>query len=220
MIDREEHDRVIWIVRHGARLDFEDPGWSAAAPRPHDPPLSPQGLREAEQISQRLSAESVSHIFSSPFLRTLQTADALARELLLPIKVEKGLAEWLNREWFPAPPEILSTEESLSRFPRIERDYRSRGSAVYGETGHQALKRSGETALRLTSDFPEDCVLVAHGASVLGATVGLLGIPPSEAGGVLGDLPYGCLVKLVQRDLRWQLVLPCDTSHLGQSGSG
>jgi broad specificity phosphatase PhoE len=218
MVDKEENDRVIWIVRHGARLDFEDPGWSAAARRPHDPPLSPRGLREAEQIARRLSTESVSHIFSSPFFRTLQTADVLARELLLPIKVEKGLAEWLNREWFPEPPEILSTEESLSQFPRIEKGYRSRGSAVYGESGHQALKRSGETARRLASDFPEDCVLVGHGASVLGATVGLLGIPPSESGAVLGDMPYGCLVKLVQRDHGWQLVLPCDTSHLETTG--
>jgi broad specificity phosphatase PhoE len=214
MAERGDKDRVIWIARHGARLDFEDPRWSAAAGRPHDPPLSSRGLREAEQIGQRLSTEPVSHIFSSPFLRTLQTADVLARELLLGIKVETGLSEWLNREWFPEPPEILSTEESLSQFPRIEKDYRSRGSAVYGETGLQALQRSGETALRLASDFPEECVLVGHGASVLGATVGLLGVEPSESGGLLGDMPYGCLVKLVERDQRWRLVLPCDTSHL------
>ena len=214
MPEEGQGNRTVWLVRHGDRLDFADPGWLATATRPHDPPLSPRGRWEAEQIGRRLGRERISHVFSSPFLRTLQTADAIAQALHLGINVEAGLGEWLNREWFPEPPEILPVDESRSQFPRIDGKYRSRGIAVYGETGQQALERSGETALQLISDFPEDFVIVGHGASVLGATVKLLGMSPSKLREVLSDMPYACLVKLVARGERWRLELPCDTSHL------
>ena len=32
------------------------------------------------------------------------------------------------------------------------------------------------------------------------------------------DVPYGCLMKLVQHEERWQLVVPSDTSHPGEEG--
>jgi hypothetical protein len=61
-------------------------------------------------------------------------------------------------------------------------------------------------------------LLVGHGASVLGATAGLLEKPPGQAGGLLPPVRYCCLVKL-ERDAseRWVLQLTGDTSHLSQT---
>jgi broad specificity phosphatase PhoE len=46
-----------------------------------------------------LKKEKIAHIFASPFLRTVQTANAVAEMLNLPIKLETGLSEWLNPVW-------------------------------------------------------------------------------------------------------------------------
>jgi len=40
------------------------------------------------QLGQRLKREDIAHIFASPFLRTVQTANQVAEALDLPIKLE------------------------------------------------------------------------------------------------------------------------------------
>ena len=65
--------RVIWIARHASRLDFADREWAKRSPRPHDPPLSPAGASEALALARRLSRESIDYLFSSPFLRCVET---------------------------------------------------------------------------------------------------------------------------------------------------
>jgi broad specificity phosphatase PhoE len=213
--------QIIWIARHGSRLDFADPEWCINAPRPHDPPLSPNGMHQGGQLAQRLKPERITHLFSSPFLRAVETANVVAEDLDLSMRIEPGFSEWLNRAWFPAPPETLSVDELARRFPRIDRDYRPRGSARYGESGEEALRRSGETAVRLAHDFREDFLIVGHGASVLGATAGLLRLAPDDpAQKLLPQMPFGCLVKLVRQADAWVMELACDTSHLKEIGGG
>ena len=101
-------NQTIWIARHGNRLDFVNPEWFNTAERPYDPPLSPDGIVQAQELGQRLVGERIRHIFASPFLRTVQTADRVAQILDLPIKIESGLGEWLNPDWMKSDPERLS----------------------------------------------------------------------------------------------------------------
>jgi len=192
-------ERSVWIARHASRLDFEDPSWRERAPRPHDPPLSGAGEREARALAQRLAVERVDALFASPFLRCAQTAGFAAEALGLAIRLEPGLSEWQTPEWFPEPPRLLAPAELASRGLRIDLGYRPRGGARYGESGIEALRRSGDTARRLVADFPGDLVLVGHGASVLGATAALLGIAPETVAETapLPDSPYAGLVQLV-----------------------
>ena len=67
--------QTIWIARHANRLDFVSPDWFLTAERRYDPPLSDDGLVQASQLAQRLKNENITAIFSSPFLRTVQTAN-------------------------------------------------------------------------------------------------------------------------------------------------
>jgi broad specificity phosphatase PhoE len=191
--------RAIWLARHGRRRDFDDPRWAPGASRPYDPPLSAEGRRQSRALADRLAGERVAHLFSSPFLRCVETAAPIAERLGLAIKLELGLCEWLNAEWFPDPPDLPSAGELAQRFPRVEPGYRSRGAARYGESGEEALRRSGETARALAAEFEGSLALVGHGASLLGALIALLGVAPREA----PDLGYGCLIELVQEDGRW-----------------
>ncbi|MCZ0902379.1 histidine phosphatase family protein, partial [Microcoleus sp. HI-ES] len=83
----------------------------------YDPHLSEDGHIQAKQLANRLKGEGISHIFASPFLRTVQTANHVANALDLSIKLEWGLCEWLNPEWMTEMPETLSVEALCSRFP-------------------------------------------------------------------------------------------------------
>jgi broad specificity phosphatase PhoE len=204
--------RVIWIVRHASRLDFADPEWHQTAARPHDPPLSPGGRAEARALAERLRHEPIAHVFASPFLRAVETAAPVAEALRRPVHVERGLSEWLNREWFQARPETVPLSELLAAARRVDPGYVSRGEAQYGESGGEALERSGATARRLAEEFAGDLLLVGHGASVLGATAGLLGRPAVEDLGT--EVPCCAIVKLVRDGARWKLELACDTAHL------
>jgi broad specificity phosphatase PhoE len=82
--------QIVWIARHANRLDFVNPDWFLTAERRYDPPLSDDGMIQAQQLAKRLNHEKIKHIFASPFLRTVQTANAVAEVLNLPIKLETG----------------------------------------------------------------------------------------------------------------------------------
>jgi broad specificity phosphatase PhoE len=191
--------RALWIARHASRRDLDDPGWAPSAVRPFDPPLSARGRREAAAMAERLAGEGIRRLFSSPFLRCMETAAALAARLELVISVEPGLSEWLNAAWFEQPPRLLAPAELVRRFP-VDAGYRARGTARHGESGEEALRRSGDTALRLAAEFDAGLVLVGHGASVRGALAALAQIAPEQA----GELGYGCLVELVPEGPRWR----------------
>ncbi|AUT00097.1 MULTISPECIES: histidine phosphatase family protein [unclassified Nostoc] len=205
--------QIVWIARHANRLDFVNPDWFLTAERRYDPPLSEDGFVQAKQLARRLKNENISHIFASPFLRTVQTANAVAEALDLPIKLETGLSEWLNPAWMTEEPERLSISALVELFPRIDTSYTPRIAAKYPETHEQVRARSGQTARCLATEFfPDDILLVAHGASVLGGAMGLVGeIAKSEVKASLCSL-----VKVVRQEPEWLLELKGDTSHLTQ----
>ncbi|MDZ8080180.1 MAG: histidine phosphatase family protein [Nostoc sp. SerVER01] len=203
--------QIVWIARHANRLDFVNPDWFLTAERRYDPPLSDDGTIQAQQLAKRLKGEKIAHIFASPFLRTVQTANAVAEVLNLPIKLETGLSEWLNPAWMTEEPERLSTLALAELFQTIDLSYTPRIAANYPETHEKVRERSGQTARCLANEFfPDNILLVAHGASVLGAAMGLVGeIAKTEVKASLCSL-----VKVVRQEPEWLLELKGDTSHL------
>ncbi len=203
--------QIVWIARHGNRLDFVNPEWFNTAECPYDPPLSEDGIIQAKQLGQRLVGENIKQIFASPFLRTVQTANCVADLLDLPIKLESGLSEWLNPAWMKSDPEKLSRQELHKLFPRIDLSYKSRVIAHYPETSENVLERTAEIAKCLANEFSEDMLLVGHSASVVGTTQGLVGGMPEVKATLC------CLVKLLRQEQEWAMELNGDTSHLSQT---
>ncbi|WP_414529274.1 histidine phosphatase family protein [Nodularia chucula] len=204
-------NQIVWIARHANRLDFVYPDWFLTAEKRYDPPLSDDGVVQTQQLAKRLQAEKISHIFTSPFLRTVQTANAVAEVLDLPIKLETGLSEWLNSDWMTEAPETLSISELAALFPRIDPSYTPRFAAEYPETEVQVQQRSGETARYLATEcYPQSILLVGHSTSVMGAAMGLVGeIAKTEVKAALCSL-----VKVVRQEQQWLLELKGDISHL------
>ena len=124
-----------------------NPTWRATAERPHDPPLSADGIIQAQETGARLARERIDHIFVSPFLRTVETAWHIAERLDLPISIEHGLCEMLLAEWFSAMPEFLPVEEMARRFSRVNTAYHSVHQPVYPEIDITLRARSREDAV-------------------------------------------------------------------------
>jgi broad specificity phosphatase PhoE len=211
--------QTIWIARHANRQDFVNPEWFLTAERRYDPPLSEDGFVQAQQLAQRLQGEKIHHIFASPFLRTVQTANAVAEMLDLSIKLETGLSEWLNPVWMAEEPKKLSISALKELYPRVDTSYTSRIAVNFPEEFEEEVQqRSGQTARCLADEFsPDNILLVGHGASVNGAAIGLAG-----SGIYNGARVRLCsLFQLVRKSsnqeyLNWELLLTGDTSHLGE----
>src|SRR5690242_17193915 len=100
-------DNALWIIRHGERVDDVQPLWAKSAERPFDPPLTQEGHRQAQETSKKIQnhlKEAPVILFSSPFLRCLETSAHIAKSLNIPIHIEFGLSEWLKLGWFSSLP--------------------------------------------------------------------------------------------------------------------
>ena len=203
--------QTVWIARHGNRLDFVNPEWFNTAARRYDPPLSEDGFWQAAELGQRLKNENISHIFTSPFLRTIQTANEVAQVLNLPLKLEAGLAEWHNPQWMTETPETHPRDCLAKEYPLIDWSYQSCLTPQYPESEADVNQRTGETVKQLVTKFSENILLVGHGASVFGSTQGLVENTPAL------QVPLCCLTKVVRGDNRWELEFYADTSHLSQT---
>lgn len=203
--------QTVWIARHGNRLDFVNPEWFNSAERRYDPPLSEDGFVQAKQLGQRLKKENICHIFSSPFLRTIQTANEIAKILHLPIKIEAGLSEWHNIDWMTETPETHPQEFLKKNFPRIDWHYSSLVNPRYPESEEEMYERTAATAKKIVAEFSEDILFVGHGASVLGTTKGLV------KGNPVINASLCCLVKVVNHSYGWQMELNGDVSHLSKT---
>lgn len=205
--------QTVWIARHGNRIDFVNPEWFNTAEHPYDPHLSDDGFVQAQQLANRLVGEGITHIFSSPFLRTVQTAHVIAETLDLPLKLNWGLGEWLNSEWMSAYPETLAPQILAQKFPKIDLSSPV-GEARYPETWQDCLHRTAQTAQNLVEAYPnQDLLFVGHGASVLGTALGL--VPTLAETDIHASLC--CLVKLVRHDNKWIVELDGDISHLDET---
>ena len=195
--------QVIWLCRHGNRIDFVDPSWKGV-----DPYLSDDGVIQAKETGIRLRSEGIQHIFASPFLRAVQTAHFIAEALDLPVKIEHGACEWLNTDWFPEPPALLPLEEICERFPRVDPHYQSIVMPHYPETSEGAFFRAGKTSAALAEAYEGDMLIVGHGHSVYGMAWGLIGDGCNVSPGLCA------LVKIVRNNGVANLELSGDSSHL------
>lgn len=202
--------QTIWIARHANRQDFADPDWATTADRPHDPGLSPDGVKQAEQLAERATALDVDRIVSSPFLRAVETALPVAAALDKSVFLEPGLGEWLNEDWFDAPPNTLSHSTLASKFEHVSLDHTPCREPSFPESRHRSLARLGATAQCLTEQYPNDTLLlVGHGITVLGVLHGLIGADVPDPG-----CPLASLTQVVYRDGAWVIKNRNDTRHL------
>src|SRR5512138_1921026 len=99
--------RGLYLVRHGATESTQEDRFSGAL----DIPLSNEGREQAEQLARRLADEDIVAIYSSPLIRTMETAKIIARPHALTPIPNDGLRETSHGHW-----EGLSRKEVEKRF--------------------------------------------------------------------------------------------------------
>uniref|UniRef100_A0A5S6QM50 EGF-like domain-containing protein n=1 Tax=Trichuris muris TaxID=70415 RepID=A0A5S6QM50_TRIMR len=168
---------IVWCLRHGERQDYVDASWVRTAASPDDTPLAAKGHLQAFEAAQRLQKEKIHHIFSSPFLRCVQTANYVADAMGLTIKIEHGLSEVLNI----FPPGHKKIDELRSQFANVDRSYTS--FVVPNAVEHHdfdCFGRVGAAVSKIVDNYVSDqdassILLVGHGASIAGITKHLTG---------------------------------------------
>jgi len=192
--------RTLWLVRHGHRLDFAHPEWFNLAENRYDPPLSDLGQEQAETLGDLLLTEGIRHIFSSPFLRCLQTAYPIAQKLDLLIKIDAHLGEWLNADWMSESPTLTKRTPLHCFYPCIDRRYNSHLFPQYPETLEQVERRMMGIIDQLLKNFTGDLLIVGHSMTVKGIVKALVK-GKSEV-----SIPFAGVIKLVLVGKEWEIV--------------
>lgn len=140
-----------------------------------DPPLNHMGQRMADCFANSHLDIPWRAIYSSPSLRTRQTAEALAKRISLPVQVDPGIREISYGKW-----EGLSHEEARQRDPDQyawwAKDPTARG-APEGETAFDMAARAAPTLDKIRALHSDGNVLVvSHKATIRVLICALLGI--------------------------------------------
>lgn len=201
--------RTIWLARHGYREDFANPTWHETAERPYDTPLSKDGRTMALDTGAFLADRSIEAIYTSPFLRAIETAGLIASRVDVPIYIEHGLCELLHEEWFPGQPAYVSPFEMQKHYPQIATDYCSRVTPSYpeDEAAGDVDRRCLATIEAIMKESWRTTLWVGHAASVGGLARSLMG----HCEGVCFEM---CgLTELVNQGDGWR-VASSGTNHL------
>jgi broad specificity phosphatase PhoE len=203
----------VWLVRHGLREDHQKFG-VAESRRIHidDPQLSEYGKKQAKELAEHFVNKKVEHIFCSPFLRCLQTAEPVATRLNLPLNIEYGIRESFTE--FNREPKIMTPEEMCIRFPKIDKTYASRVNPTFPETLDEMFARVELTIKNLMNEFKGNLLFVGHEWSTIAGTRGLLNKTDDE-------LPLACppagvfeLQRHGYHSNDWKMSVNAEISHL------
>lgn len=116
----------VWLVRHGERIDAIDKTWIKTASIPTNPPLTQKGVAQATETGCLIASHIKPHefvaVYSSPYLRCVQTANVIHEVLstrpstppslpsltptIPPYYIHAGFTEYTNSTYFPQIPPI------------------------------------------------------------------------------------------------------------------
>ena len=159
------------MVRHGQTAASRENRFSGSL----DPPLTAVGEAMAEAFARAYAPLTWDAIYTSPMLRTRQTAEALSRRTGVAVTVDDGLKEIEYGEW-----EGLRQDEVKAQWPEAfeywASDVASRGTPG-GETAFHVAARAMRVVEAVRSRHQRgNVMLVSHKATLRVITCALLGL--------------------------------------------
>ncbi|CAG8437237.1 5080_t:CDS:2 [Diversispora eburnea] len=185
---------TLYITRHGERMDHVEPSFAYTSTTPYDPPLTPRGKKQAKKTGSyihNIHLETIVKdvqrqrkveylIYTSPFLRTVETAIGIAEGInssdkdlpakSIQIKLEPALSEWHTAAYYAnaVPNSIITSRvEELHRlnqdaqqqsFFEVDWGYKPVFAELpeYPEGIYEVMNRCGLALKQLTTPFIED----------------------------------------------------------------
>jgi probable phosphoglycerate mutase len=199
---------VLNMVRHG-QTDFSRENRFCGL---IDPPLNDVGIRMAEALGKAYGEVPFRAIISSPSIRAVRTAQAVADRVGLPVETADGLREIAYGEW-----DGLRQDEVERQFPAEFHwwalDPASRGTPG-GETAFAVAARAVPVVDRLRERCPDgNVLLVSHKATIRILTCALLGLDVRLFRERLAQ-PVASVTRFEIGPHRVRLVAIADESHL------
>jgi broad specificity phosphatase PhoE len=205
----------LWLVRHGEST------WNAARRVQGwaDPPLTERGIRQARRVAERLSTLEVTALYTSPQVRAVQTAEAIAAatgaEPTVDARLrEHGMGQATGHKW----------DEIITRWPHLL-DYAHRGEAVRPHIPETEPEE--EFYARVAVVFDEivarhdegDVVIVSHGGTFRGFLTVRFNIPRETYLGLRFGNASVTLAE-IERPGWMNVHYVNDTSHLRDGAEG
>lgn len=120
-------------------------------------PLTPKGKRDSALVTNYLKNKEVKHIFSSPYVRAVDTVSHLANELNIPIKsIDDFKERYITDKW-------IDNFGSFSQKQWHDFDYKFSD----GESLNDVQKRNIEALKDLLGNYPTGNIVVgSHGTAL------------------------------------------------------
>jgi broad specificity phosphatase PhoE len=169
----------LFLLRHGATAANREVPYRLQG-RASDRPLDETGQLQAEAAAQALSHQKIAAVYSSPLLRAVQTAEAVATLYGLKVDIEALLIEADIGTW-----EGLTWDQVAARDPERHRLFMADpGTTPYpeGESFADAGLRASKALQRLAAAHENETIaIVAHNILNRGYLAPLLGVPMAKA---------------------------------------
>jgi broad specificity phosphatase PhoE len=200
------------LIRHGATAN------NVCRPvrlqgRGSDLPLSPEGIRQAEETGRFLADMKLDAVFASPLLRAQQTAIAIAGPHRLSVQTIEPLTEVDVGTW-----EGYTWEDIERRWPAEHRQFMD-DPATFPYLGGESLDQVQQRVRSvfnelLRSHLGQTIALVTHNVVNRVLLAPLLGTPLKAARGIHQD---NCGINVVAyRDGRAKLITLNSVLHLSE----
>jgi broad specificity phosphatase PhoE len=140
----------------------------------------------------------------------VQTAHFANLALNVPIYIEPGFGEWLERSSFDRLPRLRTHEVLRAEYPTLADGYVPSWVQRHPETATDLRARAQQTLTQLLHQFEGTLLIVSHAAPV--AAMALIDERIEHI-----DCPL-CALFMLERDPQgWRLTLNADITHVGEN---
>ena len=187
---------VIFLCRHGERLDQVSSEWARTATEPWDPPITARGKKQIYNSVLQISKLGVESIVASPMRRTIESAEIASALLGIKFDIDVGLVEWQNPEWFEELTigNIRHLNKTISTWSG---QYRQTTLPIFPETEGQAQTRC-TFAVQLLLKMNKKTLIIAH-------ENGITGVVELLTKNKVKQVNYGEILQLCTIDGRFKL---------------
>jgi len=140
---------TIYLIRHGQKEN-----------KPGDPPLTALGIKQAKVTATYIHTHKIHSIYTSPFLRTRQTAEIIAKQFQLPVISDERLKERLN--WGDRKNETFDEFWNEWQKTDIDRTYQP----LHGKSSTQNGLEIKSFLDTIGNNQNQSIVIVTHGGTI------------------------------------------------------
>jgi broad specificity phosphatase PhoE len=194
------------LARHGETMWNVEKVFRGRA----DVNLDEVGIKQAELLGKYLSNWELEAIYSSPVKRALDTANIVARDQKVAVRIAEGLIDFDFGEW-----QSLPEQEVKRLYPAILNEWQSNPHKVKmpgGESLEDVRMRAVEVVSDVLSKHQGNVLLVSHRVVIKVLICYLLGLDNSHFRNISQDV--GGITIFNYADGRFVLTRHNDTSHL------